>query len=107
MKQAYVNGDCFPMARGGTLRIEEGRGKLIHVWQGRVWLTQEGDRRDRYLEAGTSYRLDRRGTAIAYAASDAVISLGAPEVRPERFFSSWFNRLWDGLSLQGTAGSAS
>jgi hypothetical protein len=66
------------LARGGQLRIVDGRGLLIHVWQGSLWVTQERDRRDIVLEAGDSFRLDRNGVALVKAWDDTVLSLAAP-----------------------------
>jgi len=63
------------LARGGVLRIEDGRGSLIHVRDGALWLTQEGDARDRYLAAGSSFRLDRDGLAIAQALRPSTVAM--------------------------------
>jgi hypothetical protein len=57
----------YVMARGRVLRIEDAAGSVLHVQSGAVWLTQEGDRRDYYLAAGSSLRLDREGLALAQA----------------------------------------
>lgn len=67
------------MTRAGVLRIEDGRDVLIHVKDGKLWLTQEADGRDRYLAAGQCFRLDRNGVAIAQALGATVVSLCAPE----------------------------
>lgn len=66
---------CLTMRRGSLLRIEDGRDTVIAVLRGELWLTQEGDRRDRYLAAGQSFRLDRQGVAIASAMSPSLVSL--------------------------------
>ena len=63
------------MKSGSVLRIEDGRDTVITVLRGELWLTQEGDRRDRYLAAGQSFRLDRQGVAIASAMSHSLVSL--------------------------------
>jgi len=68
----------LPLARGGQLRIVDGRGLLIHVWRGSLWITQERDRRDIVLEAGDSFRLDRNGVALVKAWDDTVLSLASP-----------------------------
>jgi len=65
------------LARGSLLRIEDGRGVLLRVNQGSVWLTQEGDPLDRYLSAGAAFRLDRDGLALAQATSRSSITLTA------------------------------
>jgi len=56
------------------VRIEDGRGVLLRVSEGAVWLTQEGDPLDRYLPAGTAFRLDRDGLALAQATSRSTIT---------------------------------
>lgn len=55
------------MERGSILRIEDARGAVLHVREGAVWLTQEGDPLDRYLAAGARFRLDRDGLAVVQA----------------------------------------
>jgi hypothetical protein len=75
----YLVHGSIAMSRGSLLRIEDGRDLLLYVWDGSVWLTQEGDTRDRYVGAGEWFRLDRNGTAIAYSLRRTVMSLTAPE----------------------------
>ena len=65
------------LTRGSVLRIEDGRGMLLRVNQGSVWLTQEGDPLDRYLSAGGAFRLDRDGLAVAQATSRSTVTLTA------------------------------
>ena len=79
MKNEYVVNGALAMTRGSVLRIEDGRGLLLHVREGSVWLTQEGDRQDRYLGAGASFQLDRDGLAIAQATSRSTVTLVAPQ----------------------------
>lgn len=79
----YLVHGSIAMTRGSLLRIEDGRDLLIYVWEGSVWLTQEGDLRDRYVGPGEWFRLDRNGAAIAYAMRRTTMSLTAPE--PERY----------------------
>jgi hypothetical protein len=55
------------LERGSLLRLEDARGTLIRVREGAIWLTQEGDARDRYLAPGAEFRLDRDGVALAQA----------------------------------------
>jgi hypothetical protein len=85
------------MRRGSVLRVEEGRDMVITVWQGELWLTQEGDRRDRYLAAGQSFRLDRPGTAIASAMSRSLVSLSERSRKPRVSLAERLRRLWAGL----------
>jgi hypothetical protein len=66
------------MTRGSILRVENGRDLTLYVWEGAVWLTQEGDERDRWVGAGEWFRLDRQGAAIAHATQRTVMTIAAP-----------------------------
>lgn len=70
------------MERGSILRIEDARGSVLHVREGAVWLTQEGDPLDRYLGPGQSFRLDRGGLALAQAISRHTVLTVVPETAP-------------------------
>jgi hypothetical protein len=84
-RDEYLIEGALPLARREELRITDGRELLIHVWQGSLWITQEGDTRDIVLEAGDSFRLDRNGVALAKAWDDTVLALASPhEKRPAR-----------------------
>ena len=100
MERDYAIQGCVPMRRGSILRVENGRDMVITVLEGELWLTQERDRRDRYLAAGQSFRLDRPGVAIAHAMKHAVVSLAAPEresARAKGSFGTRLRRFWAGL----------
>jgi hypothetical protein len=83
MNGEYVVQGGLAMTRGSLLRIEDGRGLLLYVWEGELWLTQEGERRDTYLAAGGWFRLERDGNAVAQALSRTVVSITAPT--PEHY----------------------
>jgi len=84
-RDEYLIEGALPLARSEELRIVDGRGLLIHVWQGSLWITQERNQRDIVLEAGDSFRLDRKGVALATACDDSVLALASPhEKRPAR-----------------------
>jgi hypothetical protein len=78
MEEFIVQGS-LGLTRGSLLRIEDGRDILIYVWEGEIWLTEEGERRDRMLRAGEWHRLERRGAAIGYALRRSVLTLTAPQ----------------------------
>ena len=67
------------MARGSSLRIEDGAGIIVRVRWGGAWLTQEADGRDYYLVAGESFRLDRGGCALVTALRRACVDVLAPQ----------------------------
>ncbi len=84
-RDEYLIEGAMPLLRHEQLRIEDGRDLLIHAWQGSLWITQEGDRRDIVLQAGQSFRLDRNGIALVECWEDAVVALTSPhEKRPAR-----------------------
>lgn len=74
----YVVHGSLGMTRGSVLRIEDGRDMTIYVWEGGLWLTQEGDRRDRYLGPGDCFRIQRDGVTLAQATAASTVSLTAP-----------------------------
>ena len=52
---------------GETLRIRDGCGQVVSVFDGLLWLTQENDGRDLFLSRGESFTLDRDGLALVHA----------------------------------------
>jgi hypothetical protein len=79
----YLVEGSIPMTRGSILRVEDGRDLTLYVWEGAVWLTQEGDPRDCYVGPGEWFRLDRDGVAVAHATQRTVMTITAPV--PELF----------------------
>jgi hypothetical protein len=75
----YLVQGSIAMTRGSVLRVEDGRDLVLYVWEGGVWLTQEGEARDRHVGAGEWFRLDRQGVAVASALERTVVTLTAPE----------------------------
>ena len=73
------------LGAGQFLRIEEGNGKTVAVFDGLVWVTQHGDPRDAFVARGESFMLDRPGLAIVEAMTEARVALlaSAPEHREE------------------------
>jgi hypothetical protein len=63
---------------GSLLRIDDGAGALLHVWEGELWLTQEGSRKDVMLLAGQSFRIERDGATIVHAFRPSKVSLSSP-----------------------------
>jgi hypothetical protein len=82
----YLVKGSIGMPRGATLRIEEGAGLMVYVWEGEVWLTQEGSSKDHMLQSGQWFRVERGGVSLAHAFRRSVVSLSAPtpEVPAER-----------------------
>ena len=67
------------MTKGSMLKIEDARGIVVEVKRGLLWLTQEGDTRDRYIAAGDWLRLDGDGLAIANALRRTIVCIAAAE----------------------------
>lgn len=57
-------------------------GERVRVLYGRVWLTEEGGRRDAFLASGEEVRLDRPGLAVVEALGPARIELIEPLAGP-------------------------
>ena len=92
------------LVRGNMVRIEDGRGMLVRVTSGSVWITQAGDPRDRFVSAGGRFRVASRGLTLISALSRSTIALSSP-CEPR---ASWFMRLrarltkaWKGLYVAG------
>ncbi len=73
------------LTHGSLLRVDDGADMVAYVWEGVVWLTQDGDLADRIVAAGEAFRLDRNGTAVLCALERSTLTLTAP--RPS-FFAS-------------------
>jgi len=84
-ERVLLDGAALP--RRALLSIRGGRGAVLFVERGEVWVTQERDPRDVVLPAGAWFRLDRDGTAIVQARRAAAVTLTAaadapvPEIR--------------------------
>jgi hypothetical protein len=59
------------LTRGNALTLDNARGALVRVFTGRLWITQERDREDHFVDAGASFRIDREGPTVVEAARDA------------------------------------
>ena len=77
MNEFVVNGS-MPLEQGGTLLIDEGREMLVYVWKGLVWVTQEGEGRDRVLKRGDWIRIDRGGRTVVQALLPSSLALTSP-----------------------------
>lgn len=55
---------------GEFLRVEDGAGQSVAVFDGLVWVTQDGDPRDAFVAKGETFTLDRPGLAVIEALTD-------------------------------------
>lgn len=84
------------VTRGGVARIENGRGTVLRVETGSVWVTQEDSRKDVLLQAGESFCIERDGLTLLSTCGGVPFALVAIEpsisVTPtlaERFRTFW------------------
>ncbi len=73
----YLVKGSIHISRGSMLRIDDGAGMLLRVWEGDVWFTQEGSSKDHMLRAGHAFRVERGGATLALALRRSVVSLSA------------------------------
>jgi hypothetical protein len=69
------------LARGNLAGINNGRGVLVRVERGQVWLTRANEITDTCLETGESFPIDRDGLTLVSALGRepfAVVSLEPP-----------------------------
>ena len=79
--EGYVVHGGLGMGRGASLRIEDGAGILVYIWEGEVWLTQEGDARDHFVTPGQWFRIERDGAALLYATRRTHATLTSPKAQ--------------------------
>jgi hypothetical protein len=60
---------------GQFLKIHDGRGQTLAVFDGLVWVTQDSDPRDAFVAGGGTFSFDRPGLAIVEALSDARVAM--------------------------------
>ena len=72
------------LTAGSVLRVQDGEGRAIVVFEGQVWITMEDDPRDIVLAAGESFSVDRPGLTLVQAFCDSKLILveTGPRVGP-------------------------
>lgn len=83
------------LPRGATLRVADGRAHVVAVFEGQVWLTQDGDPRDVILEAGDSFAFDSPGLVLvqAFRGSRLLVSDAALEAPALPFSAHELHRM--------------
>jgi hypothetical protein len=61
------------------IRLRDPEGTRVHVVSGALWITQDTDRQDHWLEADGALTLDRPGLALIHAQAPSEIVLIEPE----------------------------
>jgi hypothetical protein len=69
------------LTAGQELQLHEVAGWTVVCRSGVVWITQETDARDIFLNGGEGFALDRGGLAIVRACRDAMVAIRAPAGR--------------------------
>jgi len=77
-RHEYVVQGSLDLGRGSLVRIEDGRGMLVRVASGSVWITEEGDQRDRFVGPGGRFRVVSSGVTLISAISRSTIALSSP-----------------------------
>jgi Protein of unknown function (DUF2917) len=75
--ERYIVHGGIGMARGSLARIVDGRGLAVEVWDGELWITQERDPRDYFIQPGERFEVKREGLVLAYALRSSHITLTA------------------------------
>jgi hypothetical protein len=72
---------AMTLGQGNLLRITDGRGLLVQVTRGELWITEENEHRDIVLRGGESFRLERDGVALIYALTPCELTMSAARSR--------------------------
>jgi uncharacterized protein (DUF3084 family) len=93
------------MAKEILVRIEDGRGTMVRVVSGSVWITEEGDPRDRFMAAGARLAIASDGVTLVSALTPSTISLTARRRRSlgARLMRAWKSWLVPGARPTGAA----
>ena len=60
---------------GQFLTIQDGKGQMLAVFDGLVWVTQDGDPRDAFVAQGGAFTFDRPGLAIVEALKETRLAV--------------------------------
>jgi hypothetical protein len=74
---------AMTLGQGNLLRITDGRGLLVQVTRGELWITEENEHRDIVLRGGESFRLERDGVALIYALTPCELTMSAAPSREQ------------------------
>jgi len=70
-----IDKEVLTLGRNRNLSLHGADGSCLHVHWGRVWVTRNGDTKDYIVDAGQSLAIDRIGTTLVSAMSDAGLSI--------------------------------
>lgn len=63
------------LERGAMLRLNVASRRVVAVFKGLVWITQEGDPRDVFVASGESFAIDRPGVVLLEAFESTVLTV--------------------------------
>jgi hypothetical protein len=78
-RHEYAVQGNLDLVRGNLVRIEDGRGMMVRVTSGGVWITEEGDPRDHFVGPGGRFRVTSSGLTLVSAISRSTIALSAAQ----------------------------
>ena len=70
-----IDKEVLTLGSNRNLSLHGADGSCLHVHWGRVWVTRNGDTKDYIVDAGQSLAIDRIGTTLVSAMSDAGLSI--------------------------------
>lgn len=68
------------LSKDALLRIRKGRGQVVTVLEGLVWITQDANPRDTFLADGESMQLEGSHMTVVQALQDTRLVVLAPPV---------------------------
>lgn len=80
------------LRHGEFLRLGAAEGRTVAVFQGQLWITQDGEGRDTFVGHGETFSSFRPGPAMLHALepSSLLVLDAPPPVAPR---AAWFERL--------------
>ena len=66
------------LSKDALMRIRKGRGQVVTVLEGLVWITQDADPRDTFLADGESLQLEGSHMTVVQALQDTRLIVLAP-----------------------------
>ena len=67
--------EVLELGRNHNLSLHGADGSCLHVHWGQVWVTRDGEIKDYIVDAGQSLPINRTGTTLVSAVSDAGLSI--------------------------------
>jgi hypothetical protein len=99
-----MNNRLLKLLNGELLELADARGTTLRVTRGRLWVTQQHDRRDVVVGAGDTWTVERHGITVAEAQGDVAVVVGgggglvdasvkSHRIRWQDRFAQWLERI--------------